>query len=64
VTTDLRPKCPKCGEPARHVHALAWVTCVLEDDRSLGTILSANKPTETVDPEFRCGGGHIWKEKS
>jgi len=59
MAQDLRPKCPRCGEPARWARVLAEARVVLGDDgdrtrvvAGLGTLL------ETLG--FECGGRHKW----
>jgi len=60
---DVRPLCPKCGEPAREVMFVTRVRCRLMADGSVGemlgvfgsSVLDAAKPRR-----YRCGGGHTW----
>lgn len=60
TTRDKRPRCPKCGEPARDiVLSAARVVCELHPDGTPGNILSTSRPTGTA--EYVCGGGHVWK---
>lgn len=58
---DKRPRCPKCGEPARNVvlHS-ARVVCALHPDGTPGDILSVRHLGARA-VEYVCGGGHIWK---
>ena len=56
------PKCPKCDEPALKVILLvirARVHCVLNDDGSVGRVVSTTRQHET-SREYECGGGHVW----
>lgn len=56
------PVCPKCGCPARVVVIIrARVRCILNEDRSVGRVLSASRGEDLV-VGYECGGGHEWKE--
>ncbi len=58
-----RPRCPKCGEPARTVGLRrAYVTAALNADGSVGRILqvSARFIEDATAVHFECGGGHVW----
>lgn len=63
---DQRPRCPKCGEPARTMSCLALVEVILKEDgtpdilvhRSRIRIISTDR-----DPVFFCGGGHDWTKE-
>lgn len=63
MNLDKRPRCPKCGEPARQVWLnSARVLCELHPDGTPGNILHArlvSKPAGFM--EYVCGGGHTWK---
>ena len=58
--SDSRPRCPKCGEPARNV--LVKAGCVKFElllDGTLGRVVQGSGqkvPMET----YECGGGHEW----
>lgn len=54
-----RPRCPKCGEPAREVEMTARATCVLTEDGSAGKVLSASR-LPGIDV-YICGGNHRWE---
>ncbi len=55
----MRPKCPKCGEPARVVLVKkAYVWCALNDDGSRGALLSAYGAIPDDVLIYRCGGYH------
>jgi hypothetical protein len=59
-TPDKRPRCPKCGEPARvAIVKMARVRCELEADGSVGRVLSTTR-NKKVPLEYECGGGHTW----
>lgn len=63
TTDDKRPRCPKCGEPARVVIVkLAKARCVLNMDGSAGEVLTASRD-KTKQAAFECGGGHVWEKK-
>lgn len=55
---DQRPRCPKCGEPARKAIGTAVVEVVLEETGKPGRILRAQD--FTADPRYVCGGDHEW----
>lgn len=60
---DRRPRCAKCGEPARYAKALARVRFVLDDDGSVGRVdRVARVPSADVVGEvsYVCAGGHEW----
>lgn len=58
---DRRPRCPKCGEPARTVSGTAEVCAILEPDLRTGRVLFVSmKPAIGQPSTFRCGGGHAW----
>lgn len=54
------PKCPKCGEPARVVLVKAVVTCVLEDDGTVGKVIKGFTPNAPKITGYKCGGDHTW----
>lgn len=60
-TPDVRPKCPKCGEPAREVLGTAHVEALLETDGKPGRVLRAWR--FMPDARYVCGGGHDWKDE-
>lgn len=54
------PNCPKCGAPARVVIVYkARVRCALNDDGTVGRVLSASRANLSV-VGYECGGGHEW----
>lgn len=58
---DSRPRCTKCGEPARVVIVRdAYVQCELGNDGSVGRVLYALIKDSKVK-SYKCGGGHTWK---
>ncbi len=50
------PRCPKCGEPAREVLVRAQVTCELEDDGSVGSVIKGRTPRSPEVVGYKCGG--------
>lgn len=56
---DMRPRCPKCGEPAREVIAEARVRCELKDDGTMGRIVGVGGTIAELHA-YVCGGGHEW----
>jgi hypothetical protein len=59
----MRPLCPKCGEPARNVILTnASVVCALNDDGTVGSVLSASLGQKEVS-EYECGGKHRWSQQ-
>ncbi len=64
MTSDLRPACPKCGLPARHVRGLARVLITLELDNSLGKVNRVSETMELPDREYVCGLDQRWKVAS
>jgi len=58
------PRCPECGEPARHARVTARVLCELKDDGSAGKIVRGIRVLEPSDFEYECGGMHRWKKDS
>lgn len=59
---SARPRCPKCGEPARFVLMRARVRCLLEPDGSVMPTAEVVR-AEARDSEertYECGGGHRW----
>lgn len=57
---DMRPRCPKCGEPARQVIAEGKVRCELKDDGTLGRIVGVGATVVALHI-YICGGSHEWK---
>ena len=58
--TDVRPLCPKCGCPARHVRGTARVLITLELDGCLGKVNRASDTMVLPDREYVCGMNHRW----
>jgi hypothetical protein len=69
--TDQRPRCSRCGLPARVIRALARVSVQLELDGTPGRIVYArcvDDPDQALDlvsdeaaREYQCGIGHRWR---
>lgn len=62
MAEDLRPRCPKCGEPARQVIAEAKVRCELTNDGLMGRIVGVGA-TVVETHIYVCGGGHEFTGK-
>ena len=56
----LRPRCPLCGEPARHVVVTSevMVRSVLRADGTPGRVLQEKRCV--VGAIYVCGGDHKW----
>ena len=59
---DARPRCPRCGEPAREVSGVAQVMATLALDGTPAQVLRVTRFAATA--RYRCGGGHSWKMTS
>lgn len=55
---DVRPRCPKCGQPAREVVGMARVRAELGLDGEPGRVRWATRLA--ADAAYICGGGHEW----
>jgi hypothetical protein len=56
---DMRPKCPKCGLPARWVVGKATVRAQVELDGSPGKIVRSQS-FRTDGLLYECGQRHRW----
>ena len=60
---DTRPRCPKCGEPARTVLLdKVTVRCALNADGTVGKIqgVEGSATGRAMVAGYECGGGHQW----
>lgn len=56
-----RPRCPRCGEPAREAHGSAVVRFMLDAQGRPAQVIGVERARPT-DLTYRCGGGgHTWK---
>lgn len=56
---DCRPRCPRCGEPARFVVATARARFALTTDDQLGEVAYVHR-RDARRRGYACGGGHEW----
>lgn len=65
LETDKRPRCPRCGEPARSIFMVAKVEFELGLDGEIGKVLhSGHRTGAGPDHVYVCGGGHKWTKEA
>lgn len=57
---DKRPRCPRCGEPARVVIVrTGWLRFQLLEDGALGSLITGSGKRTSMET-YECGGRHEW----